>query len=83
MRLLPYRIRLRNPGTRFAQPKAKLPEQTLTLPYPQIYLVPLGNPSSQGFAVPQIPPQTHIPGHLAKRAVDLFELLLIQSTGPT
>ncbi len=70
MRFLPHRICLGNPGTGLAQPKAQLPEQTLALPHPQINLVPLGNPSRQSFAVPQIPPQPHIPRHLAKRAVD-------------
>ena len=82
MRLLPCWIRLGNPGTRLAQPKAQLPEQALTLPHSQVNLVSLRNPSRQSLAVPQISAQSQIAGHTAKGAIDLSELLLVQAPGP-
>jgi len=81
MRLLPFRVGLGNLGTRLASPKAQLPEQALALPYPQVILVPLRNPSRQGVAIPQISAQSQIAGHSAKGATDLSELLLVQAPG--
>jgi hypothetical protein len=82
MHLLPFRIGLGNLGAWLAQPKAQLPKQALALPYPQVNLVPLRNPSRKGLAVPQISTQSHLAGHTTQGAIDLSELLLIQASGP-
>ena len=58
MRLLPCRVGLRNAGTRLAQPKAQLPEQTLALAHPQLHPIALGDPGRQGLAIPQVAAQS-------------------------
>ena len=83
MLLLPLRIGLGNLRTRFAQPKAQLPEQALALPHPQVNLIPLRNPGRQSLAVPQSSPKPQISRHTVKGAIDLPKLLLIQASGPT
>lgn len=82
MRLLPFGVGVGNAGTGLAQPKAQLPEQALALPNAQLDPVLLGNPGRQRLAVPQIPAQSQVPGHLAKSRIDLFELLLVQAPRP-
>jgi hypothetical protein len=52
MGFLPRRVGLGNAGTRLAQPKAQLPEQTLALPDPEVNPILFGNPRCQRLAIP-------------------------------
>lgn len=80
MRLLPLRIGVGNQGAGFAQPKAPLPEQPLTLPHPQMDLEALLDPGTQGFPIPQRTAQPQIARGLAQGPVDLPELRFAQSS---
>src|SRR5713101_2200431 len=53
MRLLPFRIGMGHQGARFAQPKAPLPEQALTLAHPQADLEASLDPGTQRLPIPQ------------------------------
>ena len=82
MRFLPLGVGLSNRGTWFAQPKAQPSEQTLALSHAQGDLVLLLDPGRQRFAVPDIPAQTYLSWHPAKRRVDSPEMLFAQASRP-
>jgi len=81
MRLLPGGVCWGDAGPWLAQPKPQLPEQTLALPRPKANPILPGDPGCQCFAIPQIPAQSHISGQLAKRTVNIPELLLVEAAG--
>ena len=54
------RIGLRHLGTRLAVPETHLPEQTLTLPYPQLHAIVTPQVLGQQFAVPQVGLQAEV-----------------------
>lgn len=82
MRLLLFRVGLRDHRSRFAHPEPQLPKQSLALSYPQIDAVPAFNPTRQRLAVPQIPHEARLTGHLTQDRVDFLDLLLIQTSRP-
>jgi hypothetical protein len=69
MRLLPFRIGMSNQGARFAQPKAPLPEQALTLAHPQADLEALLDPGTQRLPIPQRAIQAKVTRGLAEHPV--------------
>ena len=81
MRLLALRIGMGDHGARFAQPKAPLPEQALTLTYPQADLEVLLDPGTQPFPIPQSAGQAEVARGLAKHPVHLLQLGLAQTSG--
>ncbi len=81
MRLLPFRVGVGNQGARFAQPKAPLPEQALTLAHPQVDLEALLNPGTQRFPIPQRARQAQVARGLAQCLVQFLQLGLAQPSG--
>ena len=82
MPLLSFRIGEGDLGPRLAQPKAQLSEQTLALTHAHGDAVLLLDPDRQRLAIPEGSAQPDLPRHLAKRCVDLCQLLLIQPPRP-
>jgi len=83
MRLLPCGIGSGQNAARLAQPKPQLAEQTLALPNSEFHSVGFFDPSRQGFAIPQVDSHTRVARLASQHAVDLLDLLLAQTTGPT
>jgi hypothetical protein len=83
MALLPFRVGPGNRRPRFAQAETQLPEQALTLAHSQMDAILPLDPSGQGFAVPQIAPQTRASWHLPQGDVDLLQLFLAQPSRPS
>jgi len=81
MRLLPLRIGMSHQGARFAQPKAPLPEQALTLAHPQADLEALLDPGTQRLPIPQRAIQAEVTRGLAEHPVHLPQLRLTQARG--
>ena len=81
MRLLPFQIGMGNLGPRFAQPKAALPKQALTLTHRQAHLKVLGHPSTQRFPLPQGSGQTEVARRPAQSLVHFLQLRLAQTSG--
>ena len=81
MRLLPFRIGMGHQGARFAQPKAPLPEQALTLAHLQADLEALLDPGTQRLPIPQRAGQAKVTRGLAENPVHLSELRLTQARG--
>ena len=81
MRLLPFRIGMGNQGTGFAQPKAPLPEQALTLTHRQVNLEALLDPGAQCFPIPQRAGQAQVARGLAQRPVHFPQLRIAQTSG--
>src|SRR5215472_14164737 len=81
MRLLPFPIGMGNLGPRFAQPKAALPKQALTLTHRQAHLKVLGNPSTQRFPIPQGSGQTEVARRPTQSLVHFQQLRLAQTSG--
>ena len=82
MRLLFFWVCLSDHRPRFAHPESQLPEQSLALPYPQIDAVLPFDPTRQHLAVPQIPTEACLTGHLTQDRVDSLNLLLVQASWP-
>lgn len=68
-------------GPRSAKAESELPEQTLALPSSQPNPVLLLNPGRPCLAVPQINLHARIGRLAAQRAIDLLQLLRIQTAG--
>ena len=79
MRLLFLRIGVGNLGTRFAQPKAPLSEQALTLAYRQMNLELLLDPSAQRLPIPERSLQTQLARGPAQGPVQFLKLCLTQA----
>ena len=83
MALLPFRVSPGNRRPRFAQAETQLPEQALALAHSQVDAILSLDPSGQGFAVPQIAPQTQGSWHLPQGGVDLLQLFFAQPSRPS
>ncbi len=81
MRPLPFRIGMGNQGAGFAQPKAPLPEQPLTLAHRQMNPEAPLDPGTQRFPIPQRAGRTKIARSLAQRPVQFLQLRIAQSSG--
>jgi hypothetical protein len=81
MRLLSFRIGMGNQGAGFAQPKAPLPKQALTLTHPQADWEALLDPGTQRFPIPQRAAQAQVARGLAEHSVHLRQLCLVQTPG--
>ena len=82
MRLLAFGVCLCDRGSRLAQTKSQLPEQSLALPHTQLDPVLALDPCRQRLSIPQIPAQASLARHAAQNGVDLLELLMAQPPGP-
>ncbi len=82
MRILPFRIAMRDLRPRFPQPEAQGLEQPLALPNAQIDGKLPAQIGTQRFAVPQIGGQTDVFRWLAKNLTDDLQVLLSQPPGP-
>jgi len=80
MRLLSFRVGMGNLGSRFAQPKAALPEQALTLTHRQADLEVLGDPGAQRFPIPQGSRQTDVARCPAQNLVHFLQLCFAQTS---
>ncbi len=81
MRLLPFRIGVGNQRAGFAQPKAPLPEQALTLTHRQVDLEVLPDPGAQRFPIPQRAVEADVARGLAQHPVHFLQLHLAQAPG--
>ena len=79
---LRLRIGLRNRRSRFAQPKAQLAEQSLTLPHAQTDPKLLLDPGGQCFSIPNVAPQPSLSRRLAEDRVQLLEMGFREPFGP-
>ena len=70
-------------GSWFAQPEAELTEHTLALANPDGDAVPLLNPGTQCFSVPEVPAQTNLPGRVAQDSIHRLQLFFRQASGPS
>ena len=62
MCFLHNRIGMGQRGAWFTQPEAEPPEHTLALPNTDGNAVPLLNPGTECFPIPEVPTQTNLPG---------------------
>ena len=62
MCFLHNRIGMGQRGAWFTQPETELPEHTLALPNPNGNAVPLLNPGTECFPIPEVSTQTNLPG---------------------
>jgi hypothetical protein len=70
-------------GAWFAQPEAELTEHTLALANPDGNSIPLLNPGTEGFSVPEIPAQTNLPRRVPQDSIDPGQLFFRQASGPS
>ena len=70
-------------GSRLAQPEAELTEHTLALANPNGNAIPLRNPGTEGFSVPEIPAQTNLPRRVSQDSIHSRQLFFRQASGPS
>ena len=70
-------------GAWFAQPEAQLTEHPLALANPDGNAVPLLNPGTECFSVPEVPAQTDLPWRVAQDSIHRLQLFFRQAWGPS
>ncbi len=70
-------------GAWFAQPEAELTEHALALANPDGDAVPLLNPGTECFSIPDVPTQTNLPGRVAQNLIHRLPLFFRQASGPS
>ena len=68
-------------GAWFAQPEAQLTEHPLALANPDGNAVPLLNPGTECFSIPQVPAQTNLPRRIAQNLIHRCPLFFRQASG--
>src|SRR4029077_11044923 len=76
-------IRLGQRGPWFTQPEAELTEHALALANPDGDAVPLLNPATQCFSIPDIPAQTNLSGRVAQNSIHRLQLFFRQASRPS
>jgi hypothetical protein len=85
MCFLHFGIGLGQRGSWLPQPEAKLTKHTLALANPDRNAnnaIPLLNPGTECFSVPQVPAQTNLPGRVTQDPIHPFPLVFRQASGP-
>ena len=75
-------IGLGQSGSWLAQSKAELTEHTLALANPDDDAIPLLNPGTECFSIPQVPAQTNLPRRVTQDPIHPFPLFFRQASGP-
>ena len=75
-------IGLGQSGSWLAQSKAELTEHTLALANPDDDAIPLLNPGTECFSIPQVPAQTNLPRRMTQDPIHPFPLFFRQASGP-
>jgi hypothetical protein len=83
MCFLHNRIGMGQRGSWLAQPEAELTEHTLALANPDGNAIPLLNPGTECFSVPQVPAQTNLPWRVAQNLIHPLQLFFRQASGPS
>ena len=81
MRFLHGGIGLGQRGSWLAQAEAELTEHTLALPNTEGNAVPLLNPGTECFPIPEVPTQTNLPGRVAQNLIHRLQLFFRQASG--
>jgi hypothetical protein len=81
MCFLHNRIGMGQRGAWFTQPEAELPEHTLALSNTEGNAVPLLNPGTECFPIPEVPTQTNLPGRVAQNLIHRLQLFFRQASG--
>jgi hypothetical protein len=68
-------------GAWFAQPEAQLTEHPLALANPDGNSVPLLNPGTECFSIPEVPAQTNLPRRIAQNLIHRRPLFFRQASG--
>ncbi len=69
-------------GSWLAQPEAELTEHTLAPANTDGNAIPLLNPGTECFSVPQVPAQTNLPRRVTQDSIHPFQLFFRQASGP-
>lgn len=68
-------------GAWFTQPEAELTEHTLALPNTDGNAVPLFNPGTECFPIPEVSTQANLPGRVAQNLIHRLQLFFRQASG--
>ena len=68
--------------SRLAQPEAELTKHTRALANPDGNAIPLPNPGTECFPVPQVPAQTNLPRRVTQNPIHPLLLFFRQASGP-
>ncbi len=74
-------ISMGHSGAWFAQPEAQLTEHPLALANPDGNAVPLLNPGTECFSIPEVPAQTNLPRRIAQNLIHRRPLFFRQASG--
>jgi hypothetical protein len=83
MGFLRHGIGMGQRGAWFAQPEAELTEHALALANPDGDAVPLLNPGTECFSIPEVPTQTNLPRRVAQNLIHRLPLFFRQASGPS
>jgi hypothetical protein len=75
-------IGLGQSGSWLAQTEAELTKHTLALANPDGNAIPLLNPGTECFSVPQVPAQSNLPRRVTQDSIHPFQLFFRQTSGP-
>jgi len=70
-------------GSWLAQPKTELTEHPLALADPDGNAIPLLNPGTERFAIPQVPAQTNLPRRVTQDSIHPCQLFFGQASRPS
>ena len=70
-------------GSWLAQPESELTEHTLALANPDGNAIPLLNPGTECFSVPEVSAQTNLPRRVTQDSIHPFQLFFGQASRPS